>query len=149
MIIAEQSDFRRYTSVNPHFSKVCNFLENTDLKNLENGRIDIDGDNVFANCMTYIADGITGQQFETHKKYLDIHLVISNTEVMAVSSLLNSKLKVGFDNQKDIGFYDSAQYQMVTLTESNLLVTFEEDFHQPKIRINDAPVKKLVIKVLN
>ncbi|WP_444810966.1 YhcH/YjgK/YiaL family protein, partial [Streptococcus canis] len=49
-------------------------------------------------------------------KYLDIHLVISNTEVMAVSSLPNSKLKVEFDIQKDIGFYDSSQYQVITLT---------------------------------
>ncbi|ELZ4699878.1 YhcH/YjgK/YiaL family protein, partial [Enterococcus faecalis] len=143
MIIAEQSEFRKYVSVNPYFSKVCDFLENTDLKNLEDGRIDIDGDNVFANCMTYVADGIQGEQFETHKKYLDIHLVILNTEAMAVSSLSNSKLKVEFDAQKDIGFYDSNEYQTVILTESNLLVTFEEDLHQPKVRINDHPVKKL------
>ncbi|MCC4085369.1 YhcH/YjgK/YiaL family protein [Enterococcus faecalis] len=149
MIITERSDFRKYASINPYFSKVCDFLENTDLKNLEDGKIDIDGDNVFANCMTYVADGIQGQQFETHKKYLDIHLVILNTEAMAVSSLSNSKLKVEFDAQKDIGFYDSNEYQMVILTESNLLVTFEEDLHQPKVRINDYPVKKLVIKVLS
>ena len=31
MIISEQSDFRRYASVNKHFSKVCDFLENTNL----------------------------------------------------------------------------------------------------------------------
>lgn len=68
---------------------------------------------------------------------------------MAVSSEPTSKLKVEFDPQKDIGFYDSEQYQQITLSESNLLVTFEEDFHQPKIRINDDSVKKLVIKVLN
>ncbi len=149
MIIAERSDFRKYASINPYFSKVCDFFENTDLKNLEDGRIDIDGDNVFANCMTYVADGIAGQQFETHKKYLDIHLILTNTEAMAVSSEPTSKLKVEFDPQKDIGFYDSEQYQQITLSESNLLVTFEEDFHQPKIRINDDSVKKLVIKVLN
>ena len=68
---------------------------------------------------------------------------------MAVSAATDSTLKVDFDAQQDIGFYDSEIYQMVTLTESNLLVTFEEDFHQPKIRVNDEPVRKLVIKVLN
>lgn len=149
MIIAERSDFRKYASVNPHFAKVCDFLENTDFATVEDGRVDIDGDNVFANFMTYEADGVPGQQFETHKKYLDIHLVVSNTEEMAVSAAVDSTLKVDFDVQQDIGFYDSEVYQMVTLTESNLLVTFEEDFHQPKIRVNDEPVRKLVIKVLN
>ncbi len=32
MIISEQSDFRRYASVNKHFSKVCDFLENRQFK---------------------------------------------------------------------------------------------------------------------
>ena len=46
MIISEQSDFRRYASVNKHFSKVCDFLENTNLTDLVDGKIDIDGENV-------------------------------------------------------------------------------------------------------
>ena len=87
MIISEQSDFRRYASVNKHFSKVCDFLENTNLTDLVDGKIDIDGENVFANCMIYLADGVPGAIFETHKKYLDIHIVIENTEKMAVTSL--------------------------------------------------------------
>ena len=106
MIISEQSDFRRYASVNKHFSKVCDFLENTNLTDLVDGKIDIDGENVFANCMT-------------------------------------------FSEEKDIAFYDSKDYQIVELLPGNMLVTFEEDLHQPKIHCNDETVKKLVIKVLN
>lgn len=149
MIIAQQSDFKKYVKLNPHFKTVCEFLENTDLQTLTDGRIDIDGDNVFANCMTYVADGVLGQQFETHKKYLDIHIVIENMEAMAVTTIEDSTLKQSFNVQDDIGFYNSNFYQTVILTEHNLLVTFEEDFHQPKGRVNDEPVKKLVIKVLN
>ncbi len=149
MIIAEQKDFRRYVNVNSNFKQVCDFLENTDLTKLPEGRTDIDGDKVFANCMTYIADGILGQQFETHKKYLDIHIVITNKEKMAVTSFERGTVKEAFSVQKDIGFYDSTDYQMVVLEPGNLLVTFEEDLHQPKIRCNDEDVRKLVIKVLN
>ena len=36
--------------------------------------------------MTYLADGVPGDIFETHKKYLDIHIVVENTEKMAVTS---------------------------------------------------------------
>lgn len=149
MIVVERSDFKRYVSINPHFSKVYQFLESTDLKKLKDGRIEIDGNNVFANLMTYVADGIPGRQFETHKKYLDIHLVVSNIELTAVASPIKARIKKEFDEQKDIGFYNSSEYQMVQLTENNLLVAFEEDYHQPKIRVNDDPVRKLVIKVLN
>nr|WP_274596575.1 YhcH/YjgK/YiaL family protein [Staphylococcus delphini] len=80
MIVAEREDLKRYSAVNPHFSKVVDFLQNTDLTTLELGRVEIDGDNVFANCMSYVADGVPGQQFENHQKYIDIHLVLENTE---------------------------------------------------------------------
>lgn len=149
MIIAERSDFKRYASINPYFSTVYDFLEKTDLTKLEDGRTDIDGDNVFINSMTYVADGTPGQVFENHKKYLDIHLVVSNTEKMAVSTLENAKLTEEFDEEQDFALYDSDAYQLVTLTDSNLLVVFEEDLHHPKIQVNDEPVRKVVIKVLN
>ncbi|MFM9295098.1 YhcH/YjgK/YiaL family protein [Streptococcus sp. ST14] len=149
MIISEQSDFRRYAFVNKHFSKVCDFLENTNLTDLVDGKIDIDGKNVFANCMTYLADGVPGDIFETHKKYLDIHIVVENTEKMAVTSPVRAQSRVPFSEEKDIAFYDSKDYQIVELLPGNMLVTFEEDLHQPKIRCNDETVKKLVIKVLN
>ncbi|CJY87417.1 beta-galactosidase subunit beta [Streptococcus pseudopneumoniae] len=43
MIISEQSDFRRYASVNKHFSKVCDFLENTNLTDLVDGKLILTG----------------------------------------------------------------------------------------------------------
>ncbi|HGP8523044.1 beta-galactosidase subunit beta [Streptococcus pneumoniae] len=149
MIISEQSDFKRYASVNKYFSKVCDFLENTNLTDLVDGKIDIDGENVFANCMTYLADGVPGDIFETHKKYLDIHIVVENTEKMAVTSPVRAQSRVPFSEEKNIAFYDSKDYQIVELLPGNMLVTFEEDLHQPKIHCNDETVKKLVIKVLN
>ncbi|HDT8469936.1 TPA: YhcH/YjgK/YiaL family protein, partial [Staphylococcus pseudintermedius] len=35
MIIAERKDFKRYITINPHFEKVNDFLEHTDLSQLE------------------------------------------------------------------------------------------------------------------
>ncbi|HDK5691102.1 TPA: YhcH/YjgK/YiaL family protein, partial [Staphylococcus pseudintermedius] len=92
---------------------------------------------------------VAGEQFENHKKYLDIHLVISNTEKMAVSTPQDASSKTEFDVENDFELFNSKKYQIVELNETNLLVTFEEDLHQPKVRVNDQTVKKLVIKVLN
>ena len=43
MIISEQSDFRRYASVNKHFSIVCDFLENTNLTDLVDEKLILTG----------------------------------------------------------------------------------------------------------
>ncbi|VQY52912.1 beta-galactosidase subunit beta [Streptococcus pneumoniae] len=37
--------------------------------------------------------------------------------------------------------------QLVHLRAGECLITFPEDLHQPKVRINDEPVKKVVFKV--
>lgn len=149
MIITERSDFKRYLNLNPHFATVNDFIETNDLASLPEGITKIDGDKVFANCMTYVADGIAGEQFETHQKYLDIHLLVNNTEVIAVAPLSKSVETAAYDDDDDFSLHHSEDYQLVTLTESNLLVVFEEDIHQPKIKVNDHPVKKIVFKVLN
>lgn len=37
--------------------------------------------------------------------------------------------------------------QLVHLRAGECLITFPEDLHQPKVRINDEPVKKLSLKL--
>ncbi|MFD1671840.1 YhcH/YjgK/YiaL family protein [Agrilactobacillus yilanensis] len=149
MIIANIKDLRRYVKVNPYFIDVCQFLENLDISELSEGRIEINGDNVFANYMTYTADGKIGDFFETHHKYLDIHLTLENQEKMAVTSLDKVTARSAFNKEDDVVLFDGTTEQIVTLTPGNCLITFAEDIHQPKIKVNDALVKKLVIKVLN
>lgn len=97
--------------------------------------------------MTYIADGIPGKQFENHRKYIDIHLVINNLEKMAVTEPKHAKSISKYDEENDFELFVSDTYQTIELTSSNLLVTFEEDLHQPKLNKNNQLVKKLVIKV--
>ncbi|WP_086429108.1 YhcH/YjgK/YiaL family protein [Staphylococcus cornubiensis] len=149
MIVAEREDLKRYVGVNPHLSKVIDFLEQTDLATLELGKVDIDGDNVFANCMSYVADGVPGQQFENHQKYIDIHLVLEHAEKIAVTSPKFAEQTADYDETDDFALFKGEQYQLIEMTPTNLLITFEEDLHQPKIGHDDKPVKKLVFKVLN
>lgn len=67
--------------------------------------------------MIYLADGVPGDIFETHKKSLDIHIVVENTEKMAVTSPVRAQSRVPFSEEKDIAFYDSKDYQIVELLQ--------------------------------
>ncbi|VLJ16376.1 sialidase A (neuraminidase A) [Streptococcus pneumoniae] len=49
--------------------------------------------------------------------------------------------------EKDIELYTGKVEQLVHLRAGECLITFPEDLHQPKVRINDEPVKKVVFKV--
>lgn len=147
MIITKISRLGTYVGVNPHFATLIDFLEKTGLENLTEGSIAIDGNRLFGNCFTYLADGQAGDFFETHQKYLDIHLVLENEEAMAVTSPENVSVTQEYDEEKDIELYTGKVEQLVHLRAGECLITFPEDLHQPKVHINDEPVKKLSLKL--
>ena len=141
MIITKISRLATYVGVNQHFEKLIAFLKSTDLDDLQEGSLEIDGDSIFGNCFTYLADGEAGTFFETHQKYLDIHLVLAVTSPESVS------VTQEYDENKDIALYKGKVEQLVHLRAGECLITFPEDLHQPKVRVNDDPVKKVVFKV--
>ena len=104
MIITRISRLETYVKVNPHFATLIDFLEKTGLENLTEGPIDIDGDRLFGNCFTYLADGQAGAFFETHQKYLDIHLVLENEEAMAVTSPENVSVTKNMTKKKILNY---------------------------------------------
>ena len=147
MIVTEINNLSTYVGVNPYFERLINFLKTVDLGSLPEGKIDIEGDKLFGNFFSYVADGQPGDFFETHRKYLDIHLVLENTEDMAVSSVKSTTVSQPYNNEKDIELYEGKVEQLIHLKSGECLITFPEDLHQPKVRLNDLPLKKVVFKV--
>ena len=147
MIVTEINNLSTYVGVNPYFERLINFLKTVDLGSLPEGKIDIEGDKLFGNCFSYVADGQPGDFFETHRKYLDIHLVLENTEDMAVSSVKSTRVSQPYNKEKDIELYEGKVEQLIHLKSGECLITFPEDLHQPKVRVNDLPLKKVVFKV--
>ncbi|HEL2217829.1 TPA: YhcH/YjgK/YiaL family protein [Streptococcus suis] len=147
MIITNILNLERYNSINPQFWKLQKFIEENDLVNLPEGKIEIDGEEIFGNCFSYIADGKPGEFFETHRKYIDIHLVVNNIEAMATSSTNCTSVTSPYCEEKDIELFEGEIEQIIKLNAGTCLITFPEDLHQPKIGINEFPVKKIVFKV--
>ncbi|MGT2785793.1 YhcH/YjgK/YiaL family protein [Streptococcus merionis] len=147
MIITRIDDLDVYQNVNPYFIDLIEFLHTNNIYAISEGPIKIKGEQLFGNCFKYLADGRCGEFFETHRKYLDIHVVLENCEDMAVSSINSANLTKDYDDENDIEFYEGKVEQLVHLTPGDCLITFPQDFHQPKIRVNDELVKKVVFKV--
>ena len=112
MIITRINCLATYVGVNQHFEKLIAFLKSTDLDDLQEGSLEIDGDSIFGNCFTYLADGEAGTFFETHQKYLDIHLVLENEEAMAVTSPESVSVTQEYDENKDIALYKGKVEQL-------------------------------------
>lgn len=148
MIIDTLKNAGKYNAVHPLFAKAFEYIQSQDLSKIEDGRYEIDGDNLKAiasnkNGMT-AAESIA--KFECHNKHIDIQLCINGIEQYGWKPRENCKDQKGeYNAEKDVVFYDDAPDMYFQLTDGQFVIFYPEDVHAPMI--GEGPIKKLVIKV--
>lgn len=130
--------------------KALVWLAGTDMSQIECGRHDIMGDEVFANVMEFTTVPATEKNYEAHRRYADIHFVIKGEERLAVAPIDEVKPVCDFNEADDFGLYaDPAREAWVTLHEGDIVLTPPEDAHKPGCCVDEpAPLKKICVKVL-
>lgn len=144
LALADKYDLRA-----ERFAKAYAFLRRDDLATLEPGRHEIDGDDVFANIQAVTTKPASEKTYEAHRRYFDIHYVISGTELIGVADVSRTAPLGEFDEAKDFGRYgDPESCAWVTLEEGDLLVCAPEDAHKPCCTAGDpAPLVKVCVKI--
>ena len=80
MIQASLNDTKRIEGISPLFAKAFEYVKNTDFSKMEDGRHDIEGDNLYANIQTLNGKNIQDASIEIHKKYIDIQIPLLGVE---------------------------------------------------------------------
>ena len=132
------------------YVKAVEWLKSNDLANLPDGHYEIDGKEVYAGVMSYTTVPWEEAVYEAHKKYTDIHCIVSGTEILTyapVSALVPSN---PYNPEKDSALFDSSCSGIrVPCYCGDCMIFFPWDGHKPKTE-NGAPskVKKVVVKIL-
>ena len=132
------------------FQKAYAFLNRDDLGSLALGRVDIDGDAVFANVQEYDTVPAAEKDMEAHRRYFDVQFVVAGEEVMEYAPLEGLAEAQPFDEDADFGLYVAPERpSSVLLRAGDVAVLAPEDAHKPGCAL-DAPgrVRKIVVKVL-
>ena len=132
------------------YRKALEFLARPDLADLEPGRHDIMGDEVFANVQELTTVPAGEKNYEAHRRYADIHYVISGTELIGVAPVAECAPVGEFSEADDFGLYTpGGREAWATLTPGDLVVTPPCDAHKPGCCPGEpAPLKKICVKVL-
>ena len=138
---------KNYYNLSNNMQKGLAWLENTDLNNIEDGKYEIDGDNVYASVQTY--ETKENAKYESHRKYIDIQCMIKGKEKIGVTDLSNCKTCIEYDSDRDLEFYDiNCNEEYLNLNENDFLIFYPQDAHKPSISIEKpSKVKKVVVKV--
>lgn len=147
MIADSLKNYKSYLSIAPRLAKAFEFILNNDLASFEDGRHDIDGNEIFAMVSTPDLKLPENAPVETHKKYLDIQLVLSGNERfgwIAADELKNPSAP--FDEAKDICFWEDTPTMYFDLHVGQMAIFLPEDGHAPMI--GEGKIKKCIVKVL-
>lgn len=147
MIYDQLKNAHLYFNLGNRIQKAFEYLLNTDFTNLDAGKYEIDGDNIYAVIQNYDTKPITAGKWEAHKKYIDIQYIVSGKEKMGYSNSIKMIVTEEYNQEKDVMFL-KGNGNFLIAEEGYFALFFPSDVHMPGIAVNlSTPVKKVVVKV--
>ncbi len=146
MIFDTIENLVNYSAINKHIGIVINFINSNNLISLPEGKIELTKE-VFAIISNYKTKNVEDAFIEYHKKYIDIHIVLSGSEKIGFVPFVLCEQKNFFEEQ-DYGELLGEPTFFTLKTGSFLLfLTFEGHMPQINVNENDNYVKKIVFKI--
>jgi len=134
----------------PAIVKAIEFLKNTDLEKLAEGKYEIDGDKMYANVMERETKLKSDARAEIHKKYIDVQYLVSGAEIIGFARLSDDNVIVeDLLDKKDIAYYTTVKNENeLLLSPGQFGIFFPDDIHRPTCAVGSpAMIKKVVVKI--
>ena len=103
MIFDDLKNITFYKGIHPNLDKAIDYLYQHRKDSFELGKYEIDGDKVFLVVQENVLNQAENDQFEHHKNYADLHLLVEGHEYSSYGSRIKNEA-VAFDEASDIGF---------------------------------------------
>lgn len=147
MILDRLEHIDRYTSLGERMTAALRYLRDTRLEELEEGRHEIDGHS-YVLAQSYETRDPKDAQFESHRKYIDIQIVVSGKELLGWASLDSVTPAGAYSEESDAQLYDGELVGAVALEPGWFVILMPEDGHMPSCHLGEkSSVRKTVAKV--
>lgn len=149
MLTTKQTLAVKYDYTAEKFQKAFQFLETTDFSRYGAGKIEIQGEDIFAEIQEYTTMPEEECRFESHKVYFDIQYMAEGEEYFGYIPLEELEPDTEYDSTRDLAFYKEPKTSgRVHLRKGDFAIVAPEDGHKPRC-IGEKPcwVKKVVVKV--
>lgn len=121
---------------------------------LENGSYDVGYNRIKMNVGKYFTKKENDKFWESHKRYLDVQIMIDGSERVVFNDIRNMKEK-SFDPERDLVILEGNKLFDIIIENGDVLVFFPNDVHKPELDILDSEneeecenKKKIVTKVV-
>jgi biofilm protein TabA len=149
MIIDKIENIKFYSNISEKISKALTFLKNTKFIDQQNGKYQIEDNDLFYIVQRYQTKPLAEGKFEAHKKYIDIQYLVSGKEIIGYAPLVNLAIIEPYNDKTDVAFYKAPEnFTTLLLTPGSFAIFFPHDAHLPCRQLNTPEdVLKVVVKV--
>lgn len=135
-----------YYNLHPLFKKAFQYLTKNDFARFPAGKYEIEQDKLFALVNINFSKGIDESFAESHKKYIDIQLVISGKERMGYG-FFNNFSHESYDPEKDLQKH-TGKLNFIDVEKNQFVIFFPGDVHMPGLIIDKSEeIRKVVLKI--
>ena len=146
MILDKLTQGWAYRGIHPRLDMVLDRLDDRFLSSVGPETQRLEGEALYVTRFTYETLPLEDTFFEAHRRYLDVHLMVTGEERVELASPAGLEL---FEHKDDFYAYRGQAEQSLILRPGSFLVVFPEDAHRIKIQVNGPEtVSKVVFKVL-
>ena len=118
---------------------------------LVHGSYDVEYNDIKMNVGKYFTKGENEKFWESHKKYLDVQIMINGTEKVAINDIRDMEVK-SFDEEKDLTILEGDKAFDIIMKTGDVLVFFPNDVHKPELNVSEnddsGNIRKIVTKVV-
>ncbi|MFM1747831.1 MAG: hypothetical protein RLZZ188_1497 [Verrucomicrobiota bacterium] len=115
----------------------------------KSARVELEG-GAFAMEQAYFTKARAEGFFESHRRFIDVQVVVAGDEVIEVVDAARSAVQVPYDAERDFTHHaDATGASVVRLGAGDVAVFFPTDVHLPGLRSGGSAVavRKTVVKV--
>ena len=151
MIHDTLANAQRYHSLHPRFAHAFAWCQEANHLAKPDGRYPIHGDDLFVIVESGPTIAAPHKRFESHRRYIDIQVVLGGGEVMEWAPADNLAEHVAYNPEKDIRFHiePARPNARIALVPGEFAIFYPEDAHKPCCFLGAGPsaFRKAVFKV--
>ena len=150
MIVANIHDIPKMLKyVDEKLAKALRYIAQTDFTRVEDGKYEVEGQEIVAGVNTYMTERKTARRPEKHTKNIDVQLVArGEEEIFVMPYNLACIVTEDFMEERDVAFYSCSERNSVKLKAGDFVVIYPWEIHRPNCALNEpCEVQKVVVKV--
>lgn len=146
MILGKNREAAAYRGLHPRLDRALECLTDEFLASVGTETRKLEGEALYVTRFDYDTAPFEETFFESHKRYLDIHIMVKGSERVDIAHPEGLTL---YENKGDFYGYRGDAEQSVILRPGDFLVVFPGDAHRLKIAVDQPEaVSKVVFKIL-